>query len=160
MDAIDTHLLSLLQEDAKVSFAKMGEAVGLSAPAVLERVRKLESAGVIVAYRAILAAEPLGLGVGAFVGVAIEGLTAERAFREHIQGLAVVLEAHHVTGAWTLMLKVRTETNRDLERLLDDLRTQPGVTRTETMIILSTSVEKTQFPVPQGGPPRPRTRKK
>ena len=68
MDAIDTQLLALLQDDAKASFARMGEAVGLSAPAALERVRKLEAAGVIRGYRAILSPKGVGLSVGAFIG--------------------------------------------------------------------------------------------
>lgn len=163
MDAIDTQLLALLQDDAKASFARMGDAVGLSAPAALERVRKLEAAGVIRGYRAILSAKNVGLAVGAFIGVAIDGVDDVQHFCQYIRHNPHVLEAHHVTGSWTLMLKVRTASNDDLELLLNDLRRQMGVTRTETLIVLSTAVENTQLPVAPtvaASPQRPRGRKR
>jgi Lrp/AsnC family leucine-responsive transcriptional regulator len=163
MDAIATQLLALLQDDAKVSLARMGEAVGLSAPAALERVRKLEAAGIIRGYRAILSPKNVGLSVGAFIGVAIDGVDDVQSFCEYVRHNAHVLEAHHVTGSWTLMLKVRTASNSDLEKLLIDLRRQMGVTRTETLVVLSTAVENTKLPVAPTSTPtpqRPRSRKR
>src|SRR5512144_2121220 len=70
-DDIDLHLLALLQEDCRTALARLGEQVGLSAPAVLERIKKLEAAGIIRGYCALLDAKRLGLDITAFIGVII-----------------------------------------------------------------------------------------
>src|SRR5262250_2260729 len=69
LDNIDLHILALLQEDCRTSLVRLGEQVGLSAPAVLERIKKLEAAGVITGYRALVDARRIGLDVTAFIGV-------------------------------------------------------------------------------------------
>jgi Lrp/AsnC family transcriptional regulator, leucine-responsive regulatory protein len=72
LDDIDRQLLSCLQEDAKVSLNRLGERVGLSAPSVMERIRKLEQAGIITGYHATLDARAVGLDVAAFIGVRVQ----------------------------------------------------------------------------------------
>src|SRR5438132_355982 len=71
LDEIDLRILGLLQEDCRTSLVRIGEQVGLSAPAVLERIKKLEAAGIVTGYRAILDARRLGLDITAFIGVLI-----------------------------------------------------------------------------------------
>src|SRR4051794_2872622 len=108
LDDIDRRILEVLQADCKVALAKVGEQVGLSAPSVVERVRKLENEGFIKGYHARLDARRLGLDVSAFISV----WTAHaRAIKEVEQSLKEidfedVLECHHVTGDPTLLLKV------------------------------------------------------
>ena len=148
LDATDRTLLGALQEDCKQSLAKLGELVGLSAPSVMERVRKLEACGLIRGYHASLDPRIAGLDVGAFIGVGIDHPRSIAAFEAAIEGMPDVLECHHVTGRHTLMLKVRTENTESLQRLISALRELPGVARTETMVVLATQVERQRLALP------------
>jgi Lrp/AsnC family leucine-responsive transcriptional regulator len=156
LDPIDRRILELLQENCKRPLAAIGEAVDLTASSVMERIHKLESAGVIRGYAALLDARRLGKDVGAFIGVAISHPRAALAFEREIERTPDVLECHHVTGEWTLMLKVKTQNTRTLEQLIDRIREYEGVLRTETMVILSTHTERVRIPldVETASPPK------
>ena len=161
LDAIDTRLLNELQADAKISLKRVGEKVGLSAPAVMERVRKLEHAGIIRGYHAQIDARAVGIDVTGFIGVMIKDPERLGAFEEWVGGVPQVLECHHVTGAFTLLLKVKARNTSALETLIRRIRSFEGVDGTETMIVLSTSVERVPvlLEVPEE-PPRKRRRRR
>ena len=146
-DDIDLHILALLQENCKLPLAKIGEKVGLSAPSVIERIKKLEDNQVIIGYRAIVNARRLGKDVSAFIGVSINHPKLIDEFEQDIAGLDDVLECHHVTGQHTLLLKVKTNSTSTLEDLISTIRSIEGVDRTETMVVLSTHGERTQVSV-------------
>lgn len=148
LDAIDRLLLNAIQHDAAQSLAELGAQAGLSATAVLERVRKLEEAGIIKGRYAHLDATKIGLDICAFIGVGIDHPKRIAAFEKTIASMPEVLESHHVTGRHTLMLKVRTQNTASLHRLIQALREMPGVARTETMIVLATQMERTELPIP------------
>jgi Lrp/AsnC family leucine-responsive transcriptional regulator len=159
LDATDLRILDLLQENCKRPLAAIGEKVGLSAPAVMERVHKMEEAGVILGYVAVLDARLLGLDVTAFIGVSVAHPKLIGSFERELSRTDAVLECHHVTGSHTLLLKVRTESTESLEDLIDRIRSLEGVTRTETSIVLSTQTERTRLPLDLEEPqlkPRPR----
>jgi Lrp/AsnC family leucine-responsive transcriptional regulator len=141
-DAIDLQILALLQAHCKMPLAKIGQRVGLSAPAVIERIKKLEESGVITGYTALLDARKLGCDITAFIGVLTSHPKSIRDVEQQIETRAEVLECHHVTGAYTLLLKVKTENTTTLEELISHLRSIEGVSRTETMIVLSTHTER------------------
>lgn len=142
LDEIDRRILSQLQQDCKTPLAKIGERVGLSAPSVVERVRKLEGEGFIKGYHAALDARRLGMDITAFIGVSIAHPRGITFFEKQLPTLDHVLECHHVTGGHTLLLKVKTKNTQSLEELIRTLRSIEGVERTETMIVLSTKVER------------------
>jgi Lrp/AsnC family leucine-responsive transcriptional regulator len=146
-DDIDLRILTLLQENCKLPLAKVGEKVGLSAPSVIDRIKKLEDNGVIIGYRAILNARPLGKDVTAFIGVLIGHPKLIGDFERDIVQLEDVLECHHVTGQHTLLLKVKTRNTSSLEELISTIRSIEGVERTETMVVLSTHTERTQIAI-------------
>lgn len=148
LDEVDRQLLAALQDDCKQPLAKLGEQVGLSAPAVLERVRKMEAAGVIGAYRAVVQPRALGLDIGGFIGVGIDHPRSIRTFEQALSTMPEVLECHHVTGRHTLMLKVRTEDTSSLHELISRIRELPGVARTESMIVLATQLERQRVAPP------------
>jgi Lrp/AsnC family transcriptional regulator, leucine-responsive regulatory protein len=159
LDPIDYQLLDLLQTDAKATQTEMAEAVGLSQPAIADRVRKLEERGAIRGYVARLDARALGNDLCAFVGVRIAHPRHNDAFIERIQKLREVLECHRVAGLDSYLLKVVTESTGTLDRLISEsLRRIPGVTRTHTTVVLSTVKEETQVPLPLAS--RERRRKK
>ncbi len=156
-DALDIAILDLLQENCKQPLSAIGERVGLSAPAVVERIHKLEDAGVIRGYTAVLDARLLGRDVTAFIGVKVAHPRSVEDFLREMLPVEEVLECHHVTGAHTLLLKVKTPTTATLERLIDRIRSVEGVTETETMVVLSTQTERWRLPLAGGTEPvRPR----
>jgi len=156
LDDIDLHIVALLQESCKLPLAKIGDKVGLSAPAVVERVKKLEDSGVIAAYRAIVDGRLLGKDVTAFIGVSIGHPRRIVEFEAEIARIDDVLECHHVTGHHTLLVKVKTANTSTLEELISKVRSIEGVERTETMVVLSTHTERTQISIPSPSEPPPK----
>ncbi|RIL05433.1 MAG: Lrp/AsnC family transcriptional regulator [Proteobacteria bacterium] len=159
LDATDLAILDALQHNCKQPLAEIGKQVGLSAPSVVERIKKLEESGVIRGYAALLDARALGKDVTAFIGVSISHPSAFEPFEKEVDRSGDVLECHHVTGQHTLMLKVRTESTETLERLIDMVRRVEGVTRTETMVVLSTHAERTRVALDASEAPLPRRRR-
>jgi len=140
-DATDRAILELLQDNCKQSMAQIGEKVGLSAPSVVERIHKLEEAGVITGYVAVVDARRLGKEVTAFLGVCTEQPRSIGSLERQIVAIPDVLECHHVTGGHTLLVKVKTENTESLEALIEQVRSFESVSRTETMVALSTQTE-------------------
>ena len=164
LDDIDMRIVAALQADAKMPLARIGQSVDLSAPSVMERVRKLEQAGVIRGYHADIDAKKIGLDITAFVGVSINFPKGIDRFETAVKPMPEVLECHHVTGGPTLILKVKVRNTAALESLISSIRIVEGVERTETMVVLSTSTERTALPIPmpaaEGEPRTRRGRKK
>jgi Lrp/AsnC family leucine-responsive transcriptional regulator len=152
LDRVDHHILRLLREDGRMSHAAIAKTVGLSGPAVHERVRKLEQRGVIAGYTCILDPYELHRYHAAFVMVTLsEGdeFAADEPIVARICEEPDVLEFHRIAGQDCYLLKVRTATNRDIEQLLRRIRSIRGVARTQTTIVLSTELEKPTIEVPQ-----------
>jgi Lrp/AsnC family leucine-responsive transcriptional regulator len=145
LDAIDRGILEGLQDNCKQSLAVLGEKVGLSAPSVVERIHKLEEAGVVRGYAAQLDARRVGKDVTAFIGVSTDHPAAIRSVGRAVGLIDEVLECHHITGSHTLMLKLKTRSTETLEGLIDRVRGLDGVTRTETMVVLSTHAERARI---------------
>ena len=147
MDAIDIAILRRLMERARTTWAELGSLLGLSAPAAADRVRKLEEAGVIRGYAALVDPEAAGCGLGAFVSVTLERADDRGAFLDLVRTQPEVLECCHIAGAEDYVLKIRCADTRALERLISDrIKSVPGV-RTRTGVILSTVKETHILPV-------------
>lgn len=119
LDDINRDIVDLLQEDGRMSYRELGERVGLTAPAVTERVRKLEEQGVIRGYRAVVDYEALG-----FPLLCIIRLNAPRGAQgvdDVIAGVPEVIEANRVTGSESHVIRARVRDTRHLEDLLHDL---------------------------------------
>ena len=147
MDATDTKILSLLLRDGREAWARIGERVGLTGPAVAERVRRLEQQGIIRGYAALVTPEAVGFAFTAFVSVTLETPHHRRAFLARVVSLAEVQECHHVTGDDDYLLKVRCRGPVDLDRLLTaQLKSGPGVVRTRTLVVLRSEKESVGLP--------------
>lgn len=144
-DTIDFQIIDSLQEHGRIPHAKLADQVGLSAPSVIERVKKLEDSGLITGYHASVDARKLGKDVTAFIGVSISHPRTINLFEETVAQIPDVLECHHVTGEHTVLLKVKTHNTASLEQLIGRIRVIDGVTRTETMVVLSTHTERAQI---------------
>jgi len=152
IDYIDSQLLELLQRNGRMAQIELAAEVGLSQPAVAERMRKLEQEGLITAYAAPVDAHKLGKDITAFIGVSIEHPRYFDSFTKKILGLSDVLECHRVAGDYSYLLKVKTENTVSLDRFIAELlRTIPGVTRSSTTIVLSSAKESTFVEPPTKG---------
>lgn len=146
IDRVDADLLALLQQNGRVSQHDLARAVGLSAPAVGERLRKLEERGVIRQYTAVLEPRLLGRDICAFIAVGINGSRHYPEFRARALELPEVLECHSVTGQGSHLLKIRVANTAALEALLAAVQAWPGVQWTTTSLVLSTVKETTALP--------------
>jgi Lrp/AsnC family transcriptional regulator, leucine-responsive regulatory protein len=136
LDSIGWKILAELQGDARVPFAELGRRVGLSTPAVIERVHRLEEAGVIVGYRAHIDPAKVGYGILAYVRVNVVGDFLPRIVQLSRE-MPEVLECHRVTGTDSFIMKVAVPSIEALEELIDGLI--PFVATT-TAIVLSNVV--------------------
>ena len=141
IDAVDRHLIELLRANGRASYAELARQVGLSSPAVHERVGKLEAAGVITGYRAVIEPSSVGLDVTALVGViesdSVDDTGLEAAMRE-VSGIE---DCWRVAGSEGYVLKVRVADIPALESTVNALNRIRGVARTRTTVVLSTKWE-------------------
>ena len=141
LDNIDRMLLALLKEDAKRKYSELGEVVHLSPPAVHERVKKLERAGVIRKYTVEIDQEALGLVLQAFVRIHISRIPCEEVARI-LQTFPEVVECFSSAGEESMLIKVQTSSPLLLEALLNHIRQIAGVVRVQTSIILTTHFQR------------------
>jgi Lrp/AsnC family transcriptional regulator, leucine-responsive regulatory protein len=140
LDERDTAIVTALQEDARATYADVGARVGLSASSVHDRVRKLEAAGVITAYRAVVRPAAVGLFVTALISVTPLDPQQPDDLPERFAELPEVEDCLSVAGEASYVLKVRTRSTADLEELIRRLREKAGV-QTRTTIALSIPFE-------------------
>jgi len=141
-DTVDRSILSILRLDGRATHAQIAKAVGLSAPAVGERIRKLEGAGVIQGYRAVIAPEKVGLGICAFVAISPQPRKPAAALVERLVAMPEIEELHAVAGTYAYVAKVRVSDTPALDAFLDRLFMLDGVERTETTMVLRTNAER------------------
>ena len=149
LDAIDRRILTILYGDARTTWTKVAEEVGLSGPSTVDRVRKLERLGVIRGYE--VRADPLTLGCSllAFVSVAISDPACHDDVLRWAADTTEVQECHVVAGGFDYLLKVRCRDTTHLENLiLHGLRATPGVVRTHSTIVMATKKETSALPLP------------
>lgn len=144
LDEIGWKILRALQEHARVSFAELGRRVNLSIPAVTERVRRLEDAGIITGYHAEVNAEKIGLPITAFIRMNIVGDMTPR-LTALLKELPEISECHRGTGGDSFIMKVNVASVHHLERLID--RLLPFGTTT-TSVVLSSPVAKRNLEKP------------
>ncbi|MDG4827916.1 Lrp/AsnC family transcriptional regulator [Solwaraspora sp. WMMD1047] len=153
MDSIDLKLVDLLRANARLSFAELARQVGLSAPAVHERVGKLEAAGVIRGYRADVEPEAVGLGVTALIGIVEDSGGDTDDVLAAIRSMPEIESCYFMAGVESFLLKARVGTIAELEQLILRLNRTAGVASTRTAVALSTKWEyRPQSLVPGDGP--------
>ena len=137
MDVIDTQIIARLRANARSSFTEIGDAVGLSGPAVKRRVDRLEADGVITGYHAAIA-EPAS--TEAMIELTCRGKTGPERIRSMLDGISEVVAAWTVTGEADALIHVRCRTAEDLEPVIEAIRAHPSAERTKSVIVLSTLV--------------------
>jgi Lrp/AsnC family transcriptional regulator, leucine-responsive regulatory protein len=142
LDDINRKILALLQRDARLSNAEIAKEVGLTISSVHERVKKLEKAGIIKGYVAVVDPEMLGKPLLAFLRITV---SSHDKARQEINTLCLqdpdIMECHNVAGEDCFIVKVRAESPKKLERLLSRIRDAAEASRSVTNIVLSTYKE-------------------
>ena len=146
LDDRDRDIIDALRQDARATYADIGQRVGLSASAVHDRVRKLEQQGVILAYRAVVDPEAVGFMVTALVAATPLDPRQPDDLPDRLADFSEVEDCYSVAGEANYVLKVRVRTTGDLEELIRRLRDKAGVA-TVTTVVLSIPFE--------GRPPGP-----
>ncbi|MDQ6825660.1 MAG: Lrp/AsnC family transcriptional regulator [Candidatus Eremiobacteraeota bacterium] len=142
LDESDLRLLDALQRNARSTYAELGALVGLKAPAVHERVKRLEGKGYVRGYAAQLDGRRLGLELMAFVSCYTTPDARYDGFTRSLAALPEVSEIHSVAGEEAFVLKVMTRSTGHLDDLLSRLKAVPGMARTKTTMVLSTPFER------------------
>src|SRR5687767_7312711 len=149
MDATDTTILTILQDNARTSNAEIARQIGMAPSGVLERIRKLEAKGLIQGYQAHLDPHPLGLGLLAFVAVRSDERLGEQQTGELLAAMPEVQEVHHIAGEDCFLVKVRAPDTEALGRILRErFGAISSVRSTRTTIVLSTLKETARLPLP------------
>jgi Lrp/AsnC family transcriptional regulator, leucine-responsive regulatory protein len=144
----DARILDVLQRDGRRPYADLGSEVGMSGPSAHERVKKLESRGVITGYAAIVDPRAVGYDILAFSWIIQAPGTVSIDLTEMFAAIPEIEECHHITGEADYLIKVRARDTRDLERVLRAVRATPHVFQTETDVVFSSGFERRPLHVP------------
>jgi Lrp/AsnC family transcriptional regulator, leucine-responsive regulatory protein len=150
LDQIDKHILEILQANAKITNSQLAQEVGLSPAPTLERVRKLENAGLILSYHAEIDVKQMGLGTGVFVLISLSGHKKNQimSFVDKINKIPEVIECHHITGSGDFLLKVLTHDISSYQQLiLNTLVDIEEIGNMQSMMILSTFKDSKVMPI-------------
>lgn len=151
LDATDRKILEILQRDSNITNAQLAKEIGLSPAPTLERVNKLEAAGVIKSYHAVIDPASVNLGVSTFVMATLKGHNKENIekFVTAINLIDEVIECHHITGAGDFILKlVSTYIAAYQQLMLEKVSNIDVVDSLQTMVILSTFKDSKSLPIP------------
>lgn len=141
MDAIDAKIIECLKTNARENASVIGSKVNMSVSAIIERIKKLEAAGIIKQYTLVLDKEKLGLDMTAFISVSMEHPKYNDCLIEYVKSQPQVIECHYITGDSDFLLKICTNGSKGLEKLVNEIKCVGGVSTTKTLVVLSTDKE-------------------
>lgn len=147
LDAVDIKILNALQENGRTKRNALAEAVGLSLPSLSERLKKLEEHGIIQGYYARLDRKPFGYDLMAFILVVMDSSKNYDKLSERVVKTPEILECHSILGEGSHILKALVKDTEALEKLLSQIQSWPGVTKTLTSFVLSTIKETTKIKI-------------
>jgi Lrp/AsnC family leucine-responsive transcriptional regulator len=147
IDKIDQKILKILQKEGRAKRNLIAEKVGLSLPALSERMKKLEEAGIIEGYYAKVNRKEFNYDIMAFIIVVMESSKNYYALRKKTMTTKGILECHSILGEGSHILKALVKNTSELEKLLAEIQSWPGVVRTITNFVLSTVKETTEIQI-------------
>lgn len=151
LDEIDERIVAWLSSDARASYREIGDAIGLSAPAVKRRVDRLVDEGVIERFSAVIDPGALGWKTEAFIEVFCEGRTPPTLIGTALSRHPEVIGAYTITGDPDALVHVRVRDTAHLEETLEQIRSEPFVARTRSVLVLSRLLERQVRPNDHGG---------
>ncbi|PKM94150.1 MAG: Lrp/AsnC family transcriptional regulator [Firmicutes bacterium HGW-Firmicutes-1] len=138
MNELDIKILTLLQKNSRISISEMSAQVNLSISATSDRLRKLESSGIISQYTAILNPEVFNKTLMAIMFVSLENPNFTDMFLAFVHDQEEILECHYLAGNFDYALKIVTKNTASLEAILYKIKSVTGIQKTETNVVLST----------------------
>lgn len=147
LDDLDIKVLKILQKEGRTKRNELADAVGLSIPAISERLHKLEDRKVIEGYYTKLNRKAFGYDIMAYILVMMESSKHYKSLISHVDKLPQILECHSVLGEGSHLLKAISKNTESLEKLLAEIQSWPGVTATKTTFVLSTIKETTEIDI-------------
>jgi len=143
IDGIDKVILKHLMDDARTPILSIAREIGISGAAIHQRLRKLESSGLISGSKLIINPKVLGYNIVAFVGVYLNTASQYSSAIKRLKEIPEVVETHYTTGNWAILVKIICKNNEHLLKLLNqDIQLIKGVERTETFISLDQQIER------------------
>lgn len=150
IDHIDKQILNLLQQNARITNVDLASKIGISPPAMLERVKRLEKGNYIKKYSAVINPDKVGKNIIALISVWLSAhqLSSIDSFTKQINKFDEVLECYHIAGEEDFILKIITSSIKDVEEfLLKKLTKIPGVSKVNTKFVLSTVKYETKIKI-------------
>lgn len=138
LDETDRKIIEILQEDGRISMKDLGKLIGLTSPAVSERIKRLENCGIISGYKAIINPDALGRNIKAFIHISLPSSQSYAEFLENAKSDPRIVECHHITGDDCSLLKVLVRDMQELENVIDSIK---KIGSTKTSVILSTPIQ-------------------
>ena len=137
LDSIDKKILKLLSEDGRKSASNIAKGVGLSVPATADRIKKLQDSGIIIGFKAIISSKKINLDITVFITVYSESSKNFETVVSNAKDNKNIMKCYTTTGDGSHLLLVKVENTENLEKLLRTIQGWPGVSRTQTQIVLS-----------------------
>ena len=141
MDAVDLKIIECLKANSRENASAIGAQVNMSVSAVIDRIRKLESQGIIKQYTLVIDSEKLGLDITAYISVSMEHPRFNDRFIEFCKSNPNIVECHYITGDADFLLKISTCSGKGLENLVNEIKSLGGISYTKTQVVLSTNKE-------------------
>lgn len=138
IDEINVKILNCLRENSRENASVISEKVGLSVSAVIERIKKLEANELIKKYTVVLDKNKIGRDVIALMSVSLDHPKFTENFINTVKNNNDVLECHYLAGNYDFLVKICTDSTESLEKILNKIKAIEGVSKTNTMIVLST----------------------
>ena len=142
LDELDSKILNLILENARMPFLEVARAVGVSGAAIHQRVQKLNNLGILKGSEFILDSERIGFETCAFMGVILNNPSIYEQVVDGLEKVPEVVECYFTTGQYDLLIKVYAKNNKDLLRIIQTQLQPLGISRTETLMCLKEAVRK------------------
>jgi len=143
MDHIDTRILRCLTQDARINASQISAKVNLSVSAVIERMKKLESSGLIKGYTAVIDERLAGYDVQALISIRLEHPKYNQSFTQQMCNHSRVMECYYITGDFDYVARVSACSTEELTEVLNDIKKIPGVSLTRTYVVLENIKQNT-----------------
>lgn len=143
IDGIDKEILKYLMKDARKSILEIARNIGISGAAIHQRLRKLESSGLITGSKFVIDPKKLGYTTMAYIGIYLDRAMSNPKAVKELEKIPEVLECHYTTGNWSILIKVLCKDNEHLMQVLNkNIQQIEGVSRTETFISLDQQIDR------------------
>ncbi|MBT8306024.1 MAG: Lrp/AsnC ligand binding domain-containing protein [Maribacter sp.] len=143
IDGIDKKILRFLMQDARKPVLEIARNIGISGAAIHQRLRKLESSGLLVGSKFIINPKAMGYMTMAYIGIYLDKAMSNPVAVKQLEKIPEVLECHYTTGNWSILIKVLCKDNEHLMHVLNkEIQQIEGVSRTETFISLDQQIDR------------------